>query len=682
LQRELELEALSAEEAALKELIWAAEDAARVRSREIELLNAMGRSSTATAMQRERELLAMSLQEAAIAARIWEIQDATDAAAAALDVLREAVDTEIEALTAAHDAQMARLDERLGLEKALAQALNEQANVRAAELAALDASNRSLQTALYRVEDAGSAFAQLEEAIQSQVETASEAAETLAQMSEELHNAIHEFGSTQEQRAASARAELSTMAALARISGALPDAEDLRRVLDDLQQPDAADFRTKQDLEWERAQIAQDLRDLAAVTDEQLPTEEQALEVLEAQLEEARARYHALIGLNEAVLSVDDALTAFNASMSAADAALQGINRESLSALQARIDQADAQHKADIEQLNDLVDQAQSQYDALLEIDSSTRSVEDAVIDLNAALYNLGTALGYPGGVNDGSGGGQAVDWASVAQLAGITWDNPIVEQLLSYGLSPQAVIEQLLQYLEIYGSEYEQGLAEAQPTGLSRMTEQLERMQLPLNTLAASTQPGAGTNNSYLAKIANYVGPGLRDNEIVAWLATIASRISALKASSSIKAPPPPSRIGPPISIEVQRYQSQIDQAGISDDVLRKMIPGYATGGVASGPASGYLTWLHRREAVIPLDDGNEIKVPIRWPYLEEDRVQQRSGDLKLRKSIDELRAVLEALRMDQQRQHHAANAELRDIADVLTRWEAIGPPAERAAA
>lgn len=92
----------------------------------------------------------------------------------------------------------------------------------------------------------------------------------------------------------------------------------------------------------------------------------------------------------------------------------------------------------------------------------------------------------------------------------------------------------------------------------------------------------------------------------------------------------------------------------------------GYASGGIASGPTSGYPVTLHGTEAIIPLGKG-AVPVAISWDGM-----------------IAEIRAMgdeIKALRGDQQRQHHASYIQQRETADTLRRWEAIGQPEVRTA-
>ena len=90
----------------------------------------------------------------------------------------------------------------------------------------------------------------------------------------------------------------------------------------------------------------------------------------------------------------------------------------------------------------------------------------------------------------------------------------------------------------------------------------------------------------------------------------------------------------------------------------------GYATGGIATGPSSGYEALLHGREAIIPLGDGNSITAHLTSPLPPAPNlINREAGDsLALRQALAELQAEVQALRRDQQSAAAATVGELRD--------------------
>ncbi len=86
-----------------------------------------------------------------------------------------------------------------------------------------------------------------------------------------------------------------------------------------------------------------------------------------------------------------------------------------------------------------------------------------------------------------------------------------------------------------------------------------------------------------------------------------------------------------------------------------------YATGGIASGPASGYQATLHGTEAIIPLGDGNSVTAHLTAPL--PNYIAQEAGDgPALRQALAELQEELAALRGDQRAIGAATVGELKD--------------------
>jgi hypothetical protein len=90
----------------------------------------------------------------------------------------------------------------------------------------------------------------------------------------------------------------------------------------------------------------------------------------------------------------------------------------------------------------------------------------------------------------------------------------------------------------------------------------------------------------------------------------------------------------------------------------------GYATGGIASGPTSGYQATLHGTEAIIPLGDGNSVTAHLTSPLPPAPNlIYREAGDSQgLRQALAELQAEVQALRSDQQAAAAATVGELRD--------------------
>ena len=90
-------------------------------------------------------------------------------------------------------------------------------------------------------------------------------------------------------------------------------------------------------------------------------------------------------------------------------------------------------------------------------------------------------------------------------------------------------------------------------------------------------------------------------------------------------------------LAVDIQNYNDPAAVAALNRQGLRQTVrgdaphfamqEGYLTGGIATGPRSGYTATLHGTEAVIPLPDGKTI--PVTMPGLEAslDSIANRSA-------------------------------------------------------
>jgi hypothetical protein len=86
----------------------------------------------------------------------------------------------------------------------------------------------------------------------------------------------------------------------------------------------------------------------------------------------------------------------------------------------------------------------------------------------------------------------------------------------------------------------------------------------------------------------------------------------------------------------------------------------GYASGGIATGPNTGYPALLHGTEAIIPLSGGRGIPVEIDNGALIREVAAMRS----------EMRAIMAEVAI-----------QTKKVASMTKRWEKIGMPTTRAA-
>jgi len=151
---------------------------------------------------------------------------------------------------------------------------------------------------------------------------------------EELSNAIEEafeaVNSTVQSvtlaQRAQAQAELSTALAIANAGGPLPDLSNLEGALSTLQEPSEMLYGSYLDYQRDQLIAANTLHDLNKITEEQLTTDERILaqlrneedaldqqheeliDTLYAQLEGYRSQYNALMGIDDSVLTVAEAV--------------------------------------------------------------------------------------------------------------------------------------------------------------------------------------------------------------------------------------------------------------------------------------------------------------------------------------------------------------------------------------
>jgi hypothetical protein len=109
-----------------------------------------------------------------------------------------------------------------------------------------------------------------------------------------------------------------------------------------------------------------------------------------------------------------------------------------------------------------------------------------------------------------------------------------------------------------------------------------------------------------------------------------------------------------------ISTYANNISQYTYNSSVFLSQLVGYAatsnargylTGGISTGPLSGYPVTLHGREAVIPLGDGNSVVAYLREPEPPPNYIRQEAGDTQaLRQALAELQQEIAALRRDGQ--------------------------------
>ena len=340
--------ALSPELAELTNHLWEIQDAAEAaaaatklanagRDQDIQIMELQGNAAGALAARRDVELAAMDPLLREKQKYIYALQDeaAATAAAAAAKAEADARDKEIgdtefdyrqrllraqgkdrEALDRDRAKEYARL---MALNPALAELANNLwlAEDAATAAAAAQKAVEDAYAALERSVDARrSAVQSMEQVAQESVEMLSGIFETLKSNIDELYG---EVSATRAMSAAEGQAFLLQALGAARTTGYLPEGQQLTEAIAAARGGlDSKSYASKLDYDRDRLVLAASLDELKGYTGEQLSTAEQQVKLAEDELKRlddtlkiAKNQLDALQGVNTSVLSVAEAVAAF-----------------------------------------------------------------------------------------------------------------------------------------------------------------------------------------------------------------------------------------------------------------------------------------------------------------------------------------------------------------------------------
>jgi hypothetical protein len=189
---------------------------------------------------------------------------------------------------------------------------------RAKELAAAtDGAVIAMLNEIYAIEDLTAArdasFATLERSIAKEKEIATLRLKGATDLQSALKTALSAVSPVMSN--ASARSQLAMFVALAKSGGVLPSADAIKPTLDVLSKVTTDEYKNAFEYYRDQARTANDIADLAGYADKQVSVEQQTLDHLDSQLETAKSQLDAMNGVNTSVLSVTDAVRAFEASM-------------------------------------------------------------------------------------------------------------------------------------------------------------------------------------------------------------------------------------------------------------------------------------------------------------------------------------------------------------------------------
>ena len=215
LQRNTELAAMDASNRELAKQVYAAQDAAAItaerRDLENSLLEISGRHLEAVANARRAELNALQPELRDLQVMVWLRQDEAEAAANAKAVATQYQSLQVQLLTA-----MGQAEQSLAMKRQM-------------ELAALDATLRPIQQAIYAYEDYAAAIQKINDAVQGAASAVDKQISTSQTMAQAAHQAGAAFRSAADSLLETARqlrgGDLSTLSPEQKLSGARGDLE-------------------------------------------------------------------------------------------------------------------------------------------------------------------------------------------------------------------------------------------------------------------------------------------------------------------------------------------------------------------------------------------------------------------------------------------------------------------------
>ena len=305
------------------------------RELEIEVMELLGDKSGALAASRAIELAGMDASLRPLQQRVYALQDE----AAALETSNSLLDIQAKIYELTGD--------KAGAAAVLAQ---QQANA----LAALDPALRGATLQLWALEaaakatekvktDAASlmsgvdgAYANLQKVVERQkkalkedIDVRTESIKKIEALSQSLRSTLDSMTVSEPAKAdrQAAQAQIQAALAIAKASGTLPKAEDLKGALSVLSKDSKDLFATQEDYLRDFYASRNGIEDLAKLTDKSLSTEERSLKKLEDQvkqydlmLEREQEQVDVLKGISTVGLSIEQAIRALHGAMAAARA--------------------------------------------------------------------------------------------------------------------------------------------------------------------------------------------------------------------------------------------------------------------------------------------------------------------------------------------------------------------------
>ena len=212
------------------------------------------------------------------------------------------------------------LAQRVSLENKLLSLQGRTNELRARELASIDARNRSLQQSVWRLEDArtqlDNAFAALEQAINTSLTAARDSESSLKSIFDLLRTNIRELRGEVESTSEMQFKEAQKVISQAIAANQVLDLDVLEKSISALRKGlDDTVYISRIDRDRAKLLLANDLQALQNIVEPKLSEAERSILLLEEQLEIAKRQYNALLDIDDSIKDLSGSMAAFAAAM-------------------------------------------------------------------------------------------------------------------------------------------------------------------------------------------------------------------------------------------------------------------------------------------------------------------------------------------------------------------------------
>lgn len=643
----------------------------------IEAISALGLVVEATALQRRLQSAALDSSLRDVYSQVWAIQDRAALAGGQANLVIQAL------------RLMARETDAVAAERAIV-------------LAGTDPALRGLQEWVFSLEDAQIAAEEAAAGIEALIGSLEQVSAAIGGALERVDALLVAPMAMQAMRRAEASAQLAALLSAAR-AGAMPTAASLERPLATLSEDPIAQYGDQvaylRDLGRTRGQLAE----LKSLVDAQIPVEEQNLEALKNLPIALYPNFEQIVSaigtssddtaalLIQANAAIDAAIAAMAARDAAMEQAVKDIVpeiREIPPYVQDVYEEIDLVGADIVNGNNAIIDALDQNRDGIIsEMERQYPTLSALANDI--ALKMATTQLQVAGQVSYAEFQAMFAGLASDAEMKawfdrldidqdGILSKHEIQIGKLTTGNTNETAMLSYL--LNVIGKlETENVNSAMQITKLNDTMAKLQAQITELTTIKTNTTTLKDndvtklTNQAKLPSIYDrlYTMMLKQDSQIgyESRLPPIYDRLYTILTKNDSQV----TKLAIIESYTLGSKYNTSDTAKNTANLLRSATinyptyfwPSYATGGISSGPTSGYPVTLHGREAVIPLGDGNSVNAILQDPapppppnYL----MHEAADTQELRRALEELHQELAALRRDTQTIGAATAGELKE--------------------